>query len=143
MKQKNIFKGNIFFIFFLVTNLSLAQDNNKDILDFNTQLPISCSYSFQSLSFATIEEIQKVKLNKSFFVHLVTDVDNHFFLSDISNINISQQNKFYQSLHDSGFSFQVNHGLPVGYIWVIAPKDNSNAKDYLQLISNLLLQSYK
>lgn len=143
MKQLSIFKEKILLILFLISNLSLAQDVSKDILHFNTQLPIECEYTFQSLSFETIEEIQKVKLTKSVFIHLVTDINNHFFLSDISNMTISQKNKFYQNLHDIGFSFQIDHGLPDGYIWVIALKDKSTPKDYLQLISNLLLQSYK
>jgi hypothetical protein len=96
---------------------------------------------FKSLSAETIEEIQKVKPANGEFVHLVTDKNQIYFLSDIGQLSAPQKDNFYRKLSDNGFSFQVNHGLPYGYVWIIFPKDKFSTEDGLQRITNLYQQS--
>ena len=96
---------------------------------------------FKSLSAETIEEIQKVKPAKGEFVHLATDKKQYYFLSDVAQLTEAQKNNFYQKLFDNKFIFQVNHGLPNGYGWIIAEKDKFSPQDGLQRITNIYQQS--
>lgn len=126
-----------------LSNLSFSQSKSifKDESG-NIKVFITKDY-FQSLATETIQEIQNVLLSHGEFIHLATDKSNYYFLSDISQFSKVSKNKFYQEIYEAGFSFQIDHGLPDGYIWVITPKEKNSISNSMERIKNLLQQSTK
>ena len=132
-----------FFSVFLLVIISNCFSQKKSIFHDNQgeiQTLVVDNY-FQSLSKEMIQEIKKINPNQGEFLHLVTDKKRFYFLSDISQLIPPQKNKFYKKLFDSGFSFQIEHGLPSGYVWIFFSKDKYNSEDGLQLITNLFEQT--
>jgi hypothetical protein len=131
-----------FLVLFLVT-FGTCFSQNKSIFhnEKGTIRSLVVENYFESLSFEVIEEIHKVKPSIGEFLHLATDKNRSYFLSDISQLTASQKDNFYNKLYNSGFSFQVNHGMPNGYVWIIYPKDKFSPQDGLQSITNLYQQT--
>jgi hypothetical protein len=131
-----------FLVLFLVTVGTCFSQNKSIFHNENGKIrALDVENYFNSLSAEVIEEIQKVKPSTGEFMHLVTDKNQNYFLSDVAQLSAPQKNNFYQKLFDNGFSFQVDHGLPNGYVWIIFPKDKFSLQDGLQRITNLYQQS--
>lgn len=130
-----------YLLLIMLTSFCFAQKQSIFHDEHGKIKPLKVETYFQSLSAESIQEIQKIKLSQGEFAHLATDKSNFYFLSDISQYSDSSKSKFYQSIFIEGYSFQIDHGLPKGIIWVVIPKEKNTITSGRDRITRLLQQS--